>query len=275
VIALLLVAFADLVAPGGSARPATGELTVSLELPAGGYRIVHTWRGAKPMRFVTGASDRNCEDPIDVLLVDDKPVALYSELPCGGFAFRSVRTIAPGGSWTIEGHTSVNGAHEVHAQYAASADDLKSIDPKERDKKQPPFWFGRVVSSGLLVDEVIRATRGSQRPLDSAAFADLKNVDATSLRAGERVELGRVIKPALRDNPHALVRLLIESGQIQTFVHVESQLRFAEEQNGAERYRARLAGHHTYFTNQENRSPIRFDVELDKRSGLITVVGAP
>ena len=112
-IALLLVALADLVAPGAAASGGSG-LTVTLELPAGGYRIVHTWRGARPMRFVTGASDRNCEDPIDVLLVDDKPVALYSELPCGGFAFRSVRTIAPGGSWTIEGHTPIaSGAHEI------------------------------------------------------------------------------------------------------------------------------------------------------------------
>jgi hypothetical protein len=274
-IAVLLVAFADLVAPGGSARPATGELTVTLELPPGGYRIVHTWHGAKTMRFVTGASDRNCEDPIDVLLVDDKPVALYSELPCGGFAFRSVRTIAPGGSWTIEGHTTVGGAHEVHAQYAASVADLKSIDPKERDKKEPPFWFGRVVSSGLLVDEVIHARQGALKIFNHATFSDVKQVDATSLTAGQRVELGHVINPALLANPHALVRLLVESGQILTFVHVESELRFVEEQNGAERYRARLAGHHTYFTNQENRSPIRFDVELDKRSRMVTVVGAP
>jgi hypothetical protein len=272
--AVLLVALADLVAPGPKPKAGGGELAVTLEIHDGRYKIVHTWNGAKAMRFITGAADRNCEDPLDVLLVDDKPKQLFSELPCGGFAFRSVRTVQPGGSWTIEGYLSLpEGTHSVNALYAAGEGDVKSIDPKERGKKEPPFWFGRVVSSGLLVDDVIRAQRATKHALEPGAFADLKEVDATSLSAGQRLPVGRVVKKSLLANPHALVRLLVESGQIGTYVHVESELRYADETDSPARYRTKLTGHHVFYTNQRNQQGLTFAVEIDKSSGRIEVIG--
>jgi hypothetical protein len=113
------------------------------------YRIVHTWRGARAMRFVTGATDRNCEDPVDVLIADRTFVELRSNLPCGGFAFTSVRKVAPGESWTIEGAVSLPvGTRRVVARYCPK--DLRGVDPAQKAVGEPPWWLGCVDAEPVI-----------------------------------------------------------------------------------------------------------------------------
>jgi hypothetical protein len=301
----------DLVAPAASPGPA--GLTVTLELSPERYRITHTWKGAAPMRFVTGAADRNCEDPVDALVAYGKVVALHSELPCGGFAWRSTRLIRPGESWTIEGHTPW-GVRRAAARYCPSEADLKGIDPAVRKVKEPPFWLGCVDSKEQIMDEVIHGQRSErsfllgdtvsavkispemERPDELAKYgidgeplvavdrknkrvvvndkhlSDWKRADATRLSTGERVAVGTVKSAALRARPHDLVRFLVESELLRTFVHVESELRFKEEKDEPGRYRARLEGTHTYYTNEQNVDPVSFTFELDKKTGRVEVM---
>jgi hypothetical protein len=305
---ILLLTLLDLDAPG-ALRPGPPGLTVTLELGAERYKITHTWKGAKPMRFITGATDKNCDQPMDALVSGDKVVQLYSELPCGGFAFRATKLIKPGESWTIEGHTPMD-VRQAKARYCANEASLKVIDPETRKAKEPPFWFGCVDSDEKLLDEVLRASRSDLsfaftdkvsavkilpemerakhlgrygiegEPLialdrknkrvvvNEKAFGDLTRANAT--RSGDRVVVGTVKSAALRARPHELVRFLVESELIATFVHIESELRFTEEKDEPGRYRARLEGTHTYYTNEKNVSPVRFTVEIDKTTRLIT-----
>lgn len=135
---------AGVVASGSSmARAELMELQATLELASGRYKITHLYKGGEPRRFVTGSTDKNCDGPVDVLIVDGKVLALGSELPCGGFAFRASKRIGPGQAWSLEGTSPVPpGKHRVMARYCANAEVLKGVDPKERDVTNPPWWLG-------------------------------------------------------------------------------------------------------------------------------------
>jgi hypothetical protein len=154
---LLLLALLplDLKAPGANEGASLG---VKLELMASDrwgatYRITHTFRGAQPMRFVTGATDKNCDEPVDQMIVDGKPVALWSNLPCGGFAFRATRKVKPGEAWRIEGTISLAaGHHTVAARYCPTSESLRVIDPNERKVTDPPWWLGCVDSPPVGID---------------------------------------------------------------------------------------------------------------------------
>jgi hypothetical protein len=148
---LILVTLLDLHAAQTAA--ALPQLSVKLELTGSRYRITHQWQGNQPMRFITGATDKNCDQPMDVLVVDGQPMKLWSMLPCGGFAFRATRSIKPGESWIIEGEASLSpGPHQVMARYCAGAEDLKSIAPAERDLKTPGWWLSCADSAPVKVE---------------------------------------------------------------------------------------------------------------------------
>jgi hypothetical protein len=171
--------------------PATAPpgLSVRLEMvDASHYSIVHTWRGAGAMRFVTGATDRNCEDPVDVLIADRRTVQLYSNLPCGGFAFTSARRVAPGESWPIEGLVSLPvGARRVVARYCPR--DLRGVDPAVKAMSEPPWWLGCVDSAPVIasaraaLDGLLEALANGAPVAPWATPAGL-----ASLRAGVRGE---------------------------------------------------------------------------------------
>lgn len=104
-------------------------------------------------------------------------------------------------------------------------------------------------------------------------FSDLVRGDATRIEAGQRQVMGTVKSPALRARPRDLVLFLLESQLVETYWHMEAQLRLLKEEETPERYRASFAGHHTYFTNEENEEALSFAVELDKKTGEISVLG--
>jgi hypothetical protein len=166
----LLLALLPLDLHAGAAASQGTPLVVTLELgPVAGathYRITNRYSGQGARRFVTGATDRNCEDPIDVLLVDDKVERLYSLLPCGGFAFRSTRRVAPSEQWVIEGTVMLPaGTRGVVARYCPKSEDLGSIAPAERNKKGDPGWFGCVDSAPVPPPAVSSGTASGSAPL--------------------------------------------------------------------------------------------------------------
>ena len=113
----------------------------------------------------------------------------------------------------------------------------------------------------------------TQVVVDAAVLSDLSVVDATSLRPGERHRVG-TIEARARQALDGLqwVEFLLRARAIGTFVHIGSQLCVTPLQAPAGWFTARIEGTHTYFTNQENVEPIRFEVSIDD-AGVITVTG--
>lgn len=110
--------------------------------------------------------------------------------------------------------------------------------------------------------------------VDGEFFSDLLVVDATNLPAGERRIAGRWLDLSFKSMASRDVVLFLLKGQlIQTYVHVEARLMRDEEADGAERYRAGFSGSHIYFTNERNEDRLSFFVDLDKKSGEISVTG--
>jgi hypothetical protein len=151
-LALPSLAAADVTPPAATAPSA--DLSIRLELlqenGAHRYRIVHTLHGKERARFVTGSTDRNCEDPVDLLVVDGRLVPLISQLPCSGRAFWSSTQLAPGESWTLAGNAIIPaGARSVSARYCPTKNDLDLVNPEERRRPGPKWWTGCVESAAV------------------------------------------------------------------------------------------------------------------------------
>ncbi len=173
------LAAADTSAPAATAS--SSELTIRLELlprEAGvRYRIIHTFHGRAPARFATGAADRNCESPVDVLVVDGEVIPLFSNLPCGGFAFTSAKEIAPGESWAIEGTAfPPSGARTIAARYAPTERNLQSVEPHQRERPTPKWWTG-VAESPALPAQTISWTANTPDDAWSALVAAMMGPD--------------------------------------------------------------------------------------------------
>lgn len=104
-------------------------------------------------------------------------------------------------------------------------------------------------------------------------LSDIRRPDATRIGAGERLALGTVKARALLSRPKDLTRFLLESELIETYAHLESELRIIEEDDRPSTYRAAVKGHHVYYTHEEHRAPLSFAVEIDRRTGEVTVLG--
>lgn len=116
------------------------------------------------------------------------------------------------------------------------------------------------------VAPIIAIDRAARRVVVSAeAFGDLARIDATSLRPGETHAIGVVRAPAFLADPRSLVRFLVSTQLVQTCVHVEANVRLLAETDDGTRYRATLAGVHTYYTNARHDVPFGFVLGLDRR----------
>lgn len=138
-----------------------------------------------------------------------------------------------------------------------AADDFPvaySAVPIDKTRMKPLGNFG-----GLLwVD-------GKRVVADAGLVSDLKVVDATRLRTGERAVVGKLA--GLKG-----VRPLIEAGVIQTYWHLESTvcLEAVAEKDGV--WEGRYSGTHVYFTNSKNTGRFAFLVRVE-RDGTVAVVG--
>lgn len=107
--------------------------------------------------------------------------------------------------------------------------------------------------------------------VDASVFSDLLVVDATNLRIGEQVTVGLLL-PAARGKigGRELTRFLLESRAIATWVHLGAELCLRGEETTPEGvYHARYTGEHTFFTNEKNVRPLKFDVRIDPEGDIV------
>ena len=103
-------------------------------------------------------------------------------------------------------------------------------------------------------------------------LSDVQRADATGLGAGTKHTLVTVKDPRLTAAPKKLVTFFLMAQLIRTYAHVGATLQIVAEKDGPV-YRAEIDGEHEYFTNRRNVERVHFAVEIDKKSGVCTVIG--
>lgn len=108
----------------------------------------------------------------------------------------------------------------------------------------------------------------SQAFVNGYFFSDLSVVAATSL---DGVVAVGVAKPALTAlwPKELILRFLILSGIVHTFVHTHADLHIRKRVSGAVRHVETYDATHVYFTNEENRVDYAFALSIATGSGLV------
>jgi hypothetical protein len=149
---------------------------------------------------------------------------------------------------------------------------------------------GRVIAAVAMVDAFERVPHlesyalqkepflaidraGRRVVLNERFFSTMNRVDVTRIRAGERQEMGTVRDQRLIESPRSLIAFLIESQLIISYVHIEATLVLEKMLHTAEEVTAFFTGTHTFYTNERNDETLAFRVHLNKKNGLITVLG--
>lgn len=102
-------------------------------------------------------------------------------------------------------------------------------------------------------------------------FSDLARPDATTIESGQRISIG-IYRERSLDNQN-LVRFLLKSELIRTYIHVESELCLKESKTTGSEYRAFITGEHIYFTNRRNVSPLSFEIVIDNEKKTMAIEG--
>ena len=97
--------------------------------------------------------------------------------------------------------------------------------------------------------------------LDSKYFNSMKSSSVSKLQSGSSFILGQ-LKTEI--DWETLVRFLIESDIICTYIHLESSMLVKM----VSKKRAEVIGSHIYFTNEENESPFSFVIEQDHTGNI-------
>ena len=109
--------------------------------------------------------------------------------------------------------------------------------------------------------------------LNAKAFGDLQMIDAPRLDAGETKTIGKMTPTgAAQLDGRAVLEFLIGAEIIQTYWHIGAELCLRTEDQGPAGYRAEIDGVHIYYTNEENRDPVRFQFMLSP-DGTLTITG--
>jgi hypothetical protein len=134
--------------------------------------------------------------------------------------------------------------------------------------------LARYAVHGVMLMGIRKTTR---EPVVSVKyFTPLARVDATRIRPGQRMEIGKILD--LSPSPLTLrdiILFLLESQVIATYWHVESVICLSREEEAAGVYRASFQGIHKYFTNRYNEENLAFTVSIDRKTGAIALVGGP
>jgi hypothetical protein len=104
-------------------------------------------------------------------------------------------------------------------------------------------------------------------------FGTLTRQDATRLRKGEHKVVGTVKEKRLIGEPALVFSFLLEAQIIETYWHIEAHCNLAAYQENEKQALASFNASHIYFTNERNEQKYFFSVELDKKSGIVSVIG--
>ena len=109
--------------------------------------------------------------------------------------------------------------------------------------------------------------------VDRTFFSDIRRVEVTRFGRQDKVfeKICTVHFENLAMTEHELMRFLIESDAIQTYVHVEAESKLVKESHHENVYRAHFLASHTYFTTAKNVDTYRYVIQIDHSTGEVTV----
>jgi hypothetical protein len=102
-------------------------------------------------------------------------------------------------------------------------------------------------------------------------LAEIHVTDATRLRPGDSVTVARLGPQGRRTPPRALARLLMETGIVRCYWHLEATVCLRAETTASNAWEGRYEGDHVYYTNRRNTGRFRFMLRV--LDGLVTVEG--
>jgi len=117
----------------------------------------------------------------------------------------------------------------------------------------------------LYIDEYTENTH-----IALSDFTDLEKVDATRLKNLTKVGIFNDLT-FTKHSPYEIAEFLLETKQIETYWHLNSNLCLANEVETAEIYVASFNASHEYCTNECLSEDYKFDFIIDKRTGEISV----
>jgi hypothetical protein len=183
----------------------------------------------------------------------------------GAFGFRLVRD---SGRSILREHRKQCSVHDFHSGFsAADAAALETARPVDLTRNigsaggKPVFYFTDASPPSVVVD--------------SSVFPDgLRVAGVSRIPRGEALVLGTVRRRSDGrlpfDDPTDLVRLLLVSDSILTYVHdsSECEVRGTEEWGSFEGSRvamlhATIEGSHVFFTNEKNVEAFKLSLEID------------
>ncbi|HRH97262.1 MAG TPA: hypothetical protein PLB55_15080 [Prosthecobacter sp.] len=148
--------------------------------------------------------------------------------------------------------------NDFQTAYPAMKIDPQTMTPVKttaefRLDDQPLLWF---------------AADKSKAVLDERCFGDLTMVNVTTLGEGKTVVIGKLKEPGRKLAPRTVAWFLMQSGVVQTFVHLESTVRLESEKAAEGLYEAVFTGKHLYFTNSRNEPSFSFQFRIDKDGSM-------
>lgn len=121
---------------------------------------------------------------------------------------------------------------------------------------------------------MVRDVAQKRVTVNSRYFSDLQRGDATRLATGVPHRLGMFRDLTFaRLKPRDLVMFMVKAQIVETYWHIEAELKLAHEEDAPETYRAWFSGTHTYFTNEQNIDSLAFVVTINKKTGEMTLTG--
>lgn len=109
----------------------------------------------------------------------------------------------------------------------------------------------------------------SEVVVNAAVLSDLNVAEVTSMHAGEAVTIGSLTELGRgKIDGRELAKFLIHSRTIGTYVHIGAELCLEQEERSGGSYHAVIAGEHTFFTNEENRRDVRFELLVDQQGAI-------
>lgn len=106
--------------------------------------------------------------------------------------------------------------------------------------------------------------------MNAKYFSNLVYIDAVS---GDVADVGSV-KPALLEklSYRDVAFLLMHTAHIRTYMHLEASIKLVEEDDTESLYSAKYDAIHSYCTNECNDDEYSFNVTIDKKTGVVSVL---
>ncbi len=104
---------------------------------------------------------------------------------------------------------------------------------------------------------------------DQDWLTEIHVTDATRLPPGESVTVARLGPQGRRTPPRALARLLMETGIVRCYWHLEATVCLRSETMASNAWQGAYDGEHVYYTNRRNTGAFRFSLRV--AGGLVTV----